>query len=148
MSAFFKLLAAAATATVAFGLAGCAQPHRCEQVALELRASCYDESRAALAERNRDSGPRDRVTGETAEEIAEEVYELPPDRVETIDPGPVVDSGGVIDGGGTTPPDGSSDDEAAEEITAEGVTQEGTQPDRAEEGEVATDSGNAGVNIF
>lgn len=78
-----------------------------------------------------------------ASQIAEEVYGLPGDVVEEIDPGPPVDHGGVVD----TDDDGSSDDEA-DEIVAEGVTQGSTQPEPADEGESSTNGGNAGVDIF
>jgi hypothetical protein len=81
-------------------------------------------------------------TGQSAEQVADNLG-LPEGSVETIDPGPVVASGGVID----TNDSGSSNDEA-ESVTAEGATQEDTQPDPAPEGEPQTDGGNTGVDIF
>ncbi|MFM2424128.1 MAG: hypothetical protein RLZZ70_519 [Candidatus Parcubacteria bacterium] len=80
-------------------------------------------------------------TGDTAEEVAEDL-DLPPDAVETIDPGPVVNSSGVID----TNNNGSSADEA-DDVTAEGATQDDAQPDQGTVGN-KTNGGNDGVSIF
>ncbi len=81
-------------------------------------------------------------TGESAEEVAERVYDLPPSAVTTIDPGPVVSHSGVND----TNNNGSSQDEA-EAATARGVTQDKTQPSAGTPGDT-TNGGNNGVSIF
>ncbi len=81
-------------------------------------------------------------TGESAEEVADRVYGLPPSAVTTIDPGPVVSHSGVND----TNNNGSSTDEA-ESATARGVTQSATQPSAGTSGD-ATNGGNDGVSIF
>ncbi len=80
-------------------------------------------------------------TGQTADEVAADLG-LPAGSVETIDPGPVVASDGVKDTDG----DGSSADEA-DEVTAEGATQDDAQPDAGTDGD-KTDGGNDGVDIF
>ncbi len=80
-------------------------------------------------------------TGQTADEVAADLG-LPADSVKTIDPGPVVASSGVKDADG----DGSSADEA-DAVTAEGATQDATQPTGGTTGDT-TNGGNNGVDIF
>ncbi len=88
------------------------------------------------------AGLTNTTTGESAEEVAERVYGLPPSAVTTIDPGPVVSHTGVNDTNGN----GSSTDEA-EAATARGVTQDKTQPSAGTPGDT-TNGGNNGVSIF
>ena len=68
--------------------------------------------------------------------------------VETIDPGPVDESYGVVDTNGN----GSSDDEA-DNVTSEGVTEDGLSDavddaTETEEDDSTTNGGNDGVDIF